>query len=58
MKLTTFIGRPIPYNESHTPESLAKVVVEKMQLMIENHQPRPGNIIRAIRERFTIQSKS
>lgn len=52
VKLTSYIGRPIPYDESHTPETLAKLVTENMEQLIEAHQPKPGNILRAIKERL------
>ena len=58
MKLTTFIGSAIPYDESHTPESLVKLVTQNMNEMIANHQPKPGNILRAIKERFTLHEKN
>ena len=52
VKLTSYIGRPIPYDAAHTPETLAKLVAENMEQLIETHQPRPGNILRAIKERI------
>lgn len=52
VKLTTFIGSAIPYDESHTPESLAKLVTQNMKEMINTHQSKPGNIFGAIAERF------
>jgi hypothetical protein len=58
VKLTTFIGRAIPYDESHTPESLVKLVTQNMKEMIANHQPKPGNILRAITERFTLRKNN
>jgi hypothetical protein len=58
VKLTTFIGSAIPFDESHTPESLVKLVTENMKEMIANHQPKPGNILRAITERFTFHKNN
>jgi len=53
VKLDTYIGEPIPFDESHTAESLASKVVETMEKLIDRHQPKPGNILRGIQERFT-----
>jgi len=53
VKLDSYIGQPIPFDEAHTPESLAKQVVEAMNDLIDCHQPKPGNILRGIKERFT-----
>ena len=58
VKLTTFIGKPIPFDESLDSESLAKLVQQRMEDLIEAHQPKPGNIIRAIKERFSKPSDS
>jgi len=52
VKLTTYIGRPIPFDESHTPESLAKLVAQEVESLIRTHQPVPGKILRAITERI------
>jgi len=52
VKLDTYIGEPIPFDESLTPESLARKVVEAMNDLINCHQPKPGNIFRGIKERF------
>lgn len=52
VKLVTYFGEPIEYDPSHTVESLARLVAQRMEALIEEHQPRPGNIVRAIRERF------
>ena len=52
VKLKTYIGEPIHFDPSHTPESLAKLVSQQMEAMIEQHQPRPGNILRGLNERF------
>ena len=51
-QLVTYFGEPIEYDPSHTVESLARLGAQRMEALIEEHQPRPGNIVRAIRERF------
>lgn len=51
VKLATYIGEPIPYDDKHTPESLAALVAEEMRLLIDRHQNKPGNILRALKER-------
>ena len=51
VKLETYIGEAIPYDPSHTPESLAKLVAQRLEEMIDRNQPKPGNILRALRER-------
>ena len=51
VKLITYIGKPIPFDESLDAESLAKLVARHTEALIEAHQPRPGNILRAITER-------
>nr|XP_034958039.1 transmembrane protein 68-like isoform X2 [Zootoca vivipara] len=52
VKLRTYIGEPIPYDPNITAAELA----EKTKIAIENlrdkYQKRPGNILRAISERF------
>ncbi|XP_060133799.1 monoacylglycerol/Diacylglycerol O-acyltransferase-like isoform X3 [Zootoca vivipara] len=52
VKLRTYIGEPIPYDPNITAAELA----EKTKIAIENlrdkYQKRPGNILRALSERF------
>lgn len=52
VKLTTYIGEPITFEPTITPEDLAKRVSQTVETMIDNYQPRPGNITRAIKERI------
>ncbi|KAM6458347.1 DGAT1/2-independent enzyme synthesizing storage lipids-like [Liasis olivaceus] len=57
VKLRTYIGEPIPYD----PNITAKELAEKTKIAIENLrdkcQKRPGNILRALLERFDKNEK-
>ncbi|XP_034284935.1 monoacylglycerol/Diacylglycerol O-acyltransferase-like [Pantherophis guttatus] len=57
VKLRTYIGEPIPYDPNLTASELA----EKTKIAIENlrdrHQKLPGNIFRALLERFDKNKK-
>ncbi|XP_034284936.1 monoacylglycerol/Diacylglycerol O-acyltransferase-like [Pantherophis guttatus] len=57
VKLCTYIGEPIPYD----PNITAKELAEKAKIALENlrdrHQKRPGNILRALLERFDKNKK-
>ncbi|XP_032078837.1 transmembrane protein 68-like [Thamnophis elegans] len=57
VKLRTYIGEPIPYD----PNLTAKELAEKTKIAIENlrdrHQKLPGNILRALLERFDKNKK-
>ncbi|XP_034981085.1 monoacylglycerol/Diacylglycerol O-acyltransferase [Zootoca vivipara] len=52
VKFRTYIGEPIPYD----PDITAKELAEKTKIALENirnrYQKRPGNILRALLERF------
>uniref|UniRef100_A0A6J0V6V2 DGAT1/2-independent enzyme synthesizing storage lipids-like n=1 Tax=Pogona vitticeps TaxID=103695 RepID=A0A6J0V6V2_9SAUR len=57
VKLRTYFGEPIPYDPNITADELA----EKTKVAIENlrdrHQKIPGNILRAVSERFVKHPK-
>nr|XP_020634233.1 transmembrane protein 68-like [Pogona vitticeps] len=57
VKLCTYLGEPIPYDPNTTAEELA----EKTKVAIENlrdqYQKVPGNILRAVSERFGKHNK-
>ncbi|NXH98101.1 TMM68 protein, partial [Pachycephala philippinensis] len=57
VKLRTFIGEPIPYEPNMTAEELAEKTKAAVQALIEKHQKIPGNIFRALMERFQTQKK-
>ena len=52
VKLITYIGKPIPFDESLDAESLAKLVKQRLETLIDTHQTKPGNILRALKERI------
>ncbi|XP_061467375.1 monoacylglycerol/Diacylglycerol O-acyltransferase-like [Rhineura floridana] len=52
VKLRTYIGEPIPYDANITAKELAyktKIAIENLR---NRYQKRPGNILRALSERF------
>lgn len=51
VKLKTFLGKPIPYDGSLTPEQLQIKVAEALEDLIQQHQKVPGSITRALLER-------
>uniref|UniRef100_A0A8C3XGP4 Phospholipid/glycerol acyltransferase domain-containing protein n=1 Tax=Cyanoderma ruficeps TaxID=181631 RepID=A0A8C3XGP4_9PASS len=57
VKLRTFVGKPIPYEPNMTAEELAAKTKAAVQALIEKHQKIPGNIFRALMERFQTQKK-
>ncbi|NXG12564.1 TMM68 protein, partial [Sakesphorus luctuosus] len=57
VKLRTFIGEPIPYEPNMTAEELAAKAKAAVQALIEKHQKIPGNIFRALMERFQTKKK-
>ncbi|NWV84573.1 TMM68 protein, partial [Dasyornis broadbenti] len=57
VKLRTFIGEPIPYEPNMTAEELAAKTQAAVQALIDKHQKIPGNIFRALMERFQTQKK-
>lgn len=52
VKLITHIGKPITYEENITPEELQLKVIEHIENLINKNQKCPGNILRAVSERF------
>ncbi|XP_011692852.1 PREDICTED: transmembrane protein 68 [Wasmannia auropunctata] len=52
VKLVTYIGKPIPYDGSLTPEELQIKVANGLRDLIRKHQKVPGNITRALMERI------
>ncbi|XP_048354706.1 transmembrane protein 68-like [Sphaerodactylus townsendi] len=57
VKLRTFLGEPIPYQPRVSSEELAEQAKSGVQFLINKHQKLPGNVFRALMERFTIQKK-
>ncbi|CAF3213812.1 unnamed protein product [Rotaria socialis] len=57
VKMITYLGKPIPYDPDITAEVLAGQVKKEIELLIENHQRRPGSITQAILERLSCFSK-
>ncbi|XP_077789724.1 DGAT1/2-independent enzyme synthesizing storage lipids-like [Podarcis muralis] len=52
VKLRTFIGEPIPYDPNITAVELAERAKIALENLRDKHQKRPGNILRALSERF------
>ncbi|XP_010005100.1 PREDICTED: transmembrane protein 68-like isoform X1 [Chaetura pelagica] len=57
VKFRTFVGEPIPYEPNITAEELAEKSRNSLQALIDKHQKVPGNIFRALMERFQTQKK-
>ncbi|NXI70718.1 TMM68 protein, partial [Anseranas semipalmata] len=57
VKLRTFIGEPIPYDPNITAEELTAKTKAAIQALIDKHQKIPGNICRALMERFQTRQK-
>uniref|UniRef100_A0A8D0GL83 Transmembrane protein 68 n=1 Tax=Sphenodon punctatus TaxID=8508 RepID=A0A8D0GL83_SPHPU len=57
VKLRTYIGEPIPYDPNITAEELAKKTKLALEALIAKHQKIPGNIRRALLERFDKHQK-
>ncbi|XP_014598232.1 PREDICTED: transmembrane protein 68 [Polistes canadensis] len=51
VKMVTYVGKPIPYDGSLTPEQLQKKVAAAVENLINEHQQIPGSITRALLER-------
>lgn len=51
VKLTTCIGKPISFDESIDAESLAKIAKQRLETLIDTHQPKPTQpaILRALK---------
>ncbi|XP_034981092.1 monoacylglycerol/Diacylglycerol O-acyltransferase [Zootoca vivipara] len=57
VKLRTYIGEPIPYDPNTTPTELVEKTKAAFENLRDRHQKQPGNIFRAILERFDKQYK-
>ncbi|XP_061454848.1 monoacylglycerol/Diacylglycerol O-acyltransferase-like isoform X2 [Rhineura floridana] len=57
VKLRTYIGDPIPYDPNVTAAELAEKARNAVQCLIDKHQKIPGNVFRALMERFEMQKK-
>ncbi|XP_060133800.1 monoacylglycerol/Diacylglycerol O-acyltransferase-like isoform X4 [Zootoca vivipara] len=52
VKMRTYIGEPIPYDPNITAAELAEKTKTAMENLRDKYQKRPGNILRALSERF------
>ncbi|KAG8442045.1 hypothetical protein GDO86_011004 [Hymenochirus boettgeri] len=52
VKFRTYLGEPIPYDPSLSAAQLAEKTKCAVQALIDKHQKIPGNIFRALLERF------
>ncbi|XP_053252117.1 transmembrane protein 68-like [Podarcis raffonei] len=52
VKLRTYIGEPIPYDPNITAAELAEKAKTAIENLRDKYQKRPGNILRALSERF------
>ncbi|XP_025158010.1 transmembrane protein 68 isoform X3 [Harpegnathos saltator] len=52
VKMITYVGEPIPYDRSLTPEDLKTKVADSLRDLIRKHQRIPGNITWALFERI------
>uniref|UniRef100_A0A8B9S3U0 Transmembrane protein 68 n=1 Tax=Apteryx owenii TaxID=8824 RepID=A0A8B9S3U0_APTOW len=57
VKLRTFLGEPIPYEPNVTAEELTAKAKAAVQSLIDKHQKIPGNVFRALMERFQTRQK-
>ncbi|KAA0719245.1 Transmembrane protein 68 [Triplophysa tibetana] len=57
VKFRTFLGDPIPYDPKLNAAELAEKVQQAVQALIDKHQKIPGNILRALLERFHREHK-
>ncbi|RNA26225.1 transmembrane 68 [Brachionus plicatilis] len=55
VKLRTYIGEPIPYDESRTPEELKQLTKERIEDLIKKNQRLPGSRLQAILDRFRVK---
>ncbi|XP_036412043.1 transmembrane protein 68 isoform X1 [Colossoma macropomum] len=58
VKFRTYLGDPIPYDPKLTAAELAEKVQAAVQALIDRHQKIPGNILRALLERFHTRPKA
>ncbi|XP_067109524.1 transmembrane protein 68 isoform X2 [Osmerus mordax] len=57
VKFRTFLGDPIPYDPNTNATELAEKVQQAVQALIDTHQKVPGNVLRALLERFHRRQK-
>nr|XP_060631299.1 LOW QUALITY PROTEIN: monoacylglycerol/Diacylglycerol O-acyltransferase-like [Anolis sagrei ordinatus] len=57
VKLRTYVGDPIPYKAKVTADELADKAKTAVQSLIDKHQKIPGNVFRAVMERFQTREK-
>nr|XP_028594365.1 transmembrane protein 68-like [Podarcis muralis] len=58
VKLRTYVGEPIPYDPNITATELAENAKTALENLRDRHQKRPGNILRALLERFDKHDKA
>lgn len=52
VKLRTFVGKPIPYDENASPEEVSDKTTQAIRNLIREHQLLPGSILSALLDRF------
>ncbi|XP_051553043.1 transmembrane protein 68-like [Myxocyprinus asiaticus] len=57
VKFCTYLGDPIPYDPKLNAAELAEKVQQAVQALIDKHQKIPGNVLRALLERFQREHK-
>ncbi|CAM4503121.1 DGAT1/2-independent enzyme synthesizing storage lipids-like isoform X1 [Lepidochelys kempii] len=57
VKFRTYIGDPIPYDPNINAAELSGKAKAAIQSLIDRHQKIPGNVFRALMERFETQQK-
>lgn len=57
VKFRTFLGDPISYDPNMNATQLAEKAQQAVQALIDQHQQIPGNILRALLERFHTKHK-
>lgn len=57
VKFRTYLGEPIPYDPTLTPEQLQQKVAVAIEELINRHQRIPGSIIAGLVDRFVRKRK-
>ncbi|CAB1317503.1 unnamed protein product [Coregonus sp. 'balchen'] len=57
VKFRTYLGDPIPYDPNISAAELAEKTKQAVQALIDRHQIIPGNVLRALLERFHSRHK-
>ncbi|XP_010889670.1 transmembrane protein 68 isoform X2 [Esox lucius] len=57
VKFRTYLGDPIPYDPNISAAELAEKTKQAVQALIDRHQIIPGNVLRALLERFHCRHK-